>query len=180
MRFDFYGYEAFQKMVEFLNHQTAENQYSLMGYQVGNTLSKNGSVSRAVCEVDANGNLTEIIERTKIYSKEGNIVYEEDGKEIPIDASALVSMNFWAFTPTVFPAIEKFFVDFVLQNLNNPTTEFFIPLIADHLIKNNIATFKVIPTTAKWFGVTYKEDKEIVQKNINDLINDGIYPVRLW
>jgi UTP-glucose-1-phosphate uridylyltransferase len=177
---DFYGFEAFQKMVDFLNHRTAENQYSLMGYQVGNTLSDHGSVSRAICEVDANGNLTEIIERTKIYSKEDNIVYEEDGKEIPIDASALVSMNYWAFTPAVFPAIEKLFVDFVLQNVNNPTAEFFIPLIADHLIKNNSATFKVIPTTAKWFGVTYKEDKKIVQKNINDVINAGIYPAKLW
>lgn len=177
---DFYGFEAFQKMVDFLNHRTAENQYSLMGYQVGNTLSDHGSVSRAICEVDANGNLTEIIERTKIYSKEDNIVYEEDGKEIPIDASALVSMNYWAFTPAVFPAIEKLFVDFALQNANNPTAEFFIPLIADHLIKNNSATFKVIPTTAKWFGVTYKEDKTIVQKNIDSLINDEIYPAKLW
>jgi len=177
---DFYGYEAFGKMVDFLNRQTAENQYSLMGYQVGNTLSEHGSVSRAVCEVDANGNLTEIIERTKVYSKEDNIVYEEDGKEIPIDASALVSMNFWAFTPAVFAATEKLFAEFVLQNADNPAAEFLIPLIADHLIKNNNATFKVIPTTAKWFGVTYKEDKMIVQKNICDLINAGIYPAKLW
>ena len=177
---DFYGFEAFQKMVDFLNHRTAENQYSLMGYQVGNTLSEHGSVSRAVCEVDANGNLTEIIERTKIYSKEDNIVYKEDGKEIPIDTSVLVSMNFWAFTPDVFAATEKLFIDFFLQNVNNPTAEFFIPLIADHLIKNNSATFKVIPTTAKWFGVTYKEDKTIVQKNIDSLINDEIYPAKLW
>lgn len=177
---DFYGYEAFQKMVDFLNRQTAENEYCLVGYQVENTLSENGSVSRAICEVDANGHLTEIIERTKIYSKEGNIVYEENGKEFPIDELALVSMNFWAFTPAVFPAIEKLFVDFVLQNANNPTAEFFIPLIADHLIKNKSASFKVIPTAAKWFGVTYKDDKEIVQRNINDLINGGIYPAKLW
>lgn len=177
---DFYGFAAFQKMVDFLNHQTTENQYSLMGYKIGNTLSENGSVSRAVCEVGANGNLTEIIERTKIHSKGGGIVYEENGKEISIDVSALVSMNFWAFTPAVFPAIEKIFVDFALQNANNPTAEFFIPLIADHLIRNNSATFKVIPTAAKWFGVTYKEDKKIVQRNICDLVKTGIYPTKLW
>jgi NDP-sugar pyrophosphorylase family protein len=177
---DFYGYEAFQKMVDFLNHQNAENQYSLVGYKVGNTLSENGSVSRAVCKVDASGNLTEIVERTQVYSKNGKIVYEEDGNEIPIDASALVSMNFWAFTPTVFDVTENLYKNFVFQNQHNPTAEFFIPLIAEHLIKNNIATFKVIPTAAKWFGVTYKEDKEIVQKNINDLINAGFYPTKLW
>lgn len=177
---DFYGYEAFQKMVEFLSHQTTENQYCLVGYKVGNTLSENGSVSRAVCKVYASGNLTGIVERTQVYSKNEEIVYEEDGNEIPIDASALVSMNFWAFTPTVFDVTENLYKNFVFQNQHNPTAEFFIPLIAEHLIKNNIATFKVIPTAAKWFGVTYKEDKEIVQKNINDLINAGIYPAKLW
>jgi len=177
---DFYGYEAFQNMADFLNHETIENEYSVVGYKIGNTLSENGSVSRAICKVDANGNLTEIIERTKMYSKDGDIVYEEDGKEIPIDESALVSMNFWAFTPAIFPVIENIFVDFVLQNENNPTAEFFIPLIADHLIQNNSATFKVIPTAAKWFGVTYKEDKEIVQRNICDLVKTGTYPTKLW
>ena len=89
-------------------------------------------------------------------------------------------MNFWGFTPAVFKLTEDLFVDFVHKNEENPKSEFFIPLIADHLIKNKLATFKVIPTDAKWFGVTYKEDKEIVQENINKLVADGVYPSKLW
>lgn len=177
---DYYGFEAFKKMADFLNNEAAENRYSVVGYKVGNTLSENGSVSRAVCKTNANGNMTGIIERTKIYPKDGDIVYEEDGRETPLDASTLVSMNFWAFTPEVFKVTEKLFVDFVAKNEDNPKAEFFIPLIADHLIKNNLATFKVIPTDANWFGVTYSEDKKMVQENINKLIKNGTYPSKLW
>ena len=124
--------------------------------------------------------MSEINERTKVYPKNGGIVYEQDGLEFPLDAATPVSMNFWGFTPDVFKITETLFVDFVAKNKENPKAEFFIPLIADHLIKNNLATFKVIPTDAKWFGVTYKEDKEIVQENINKLVADGIYPAKLW
>lgn len=177
---DYYGYEAFKNMVDFLTQEAAANKYSIVGYKIGNTLSENGSVSRGVCKTDADGNMTEIDERTKVYPKDGAIVYEEDGIETPVAASTPVSMNFWGFTPDVFKVTEKLFVDFVAKNEDNPKSEFFIPLIADYLIKNNIATFKVIPTDSKWFGVTYKEDKEIVQENINKLVEDGVYPSKLW
>ncbi len=177
---DYYGYEAFKSMVDFLNNEADAKTYSIVGYKIGNTLSENGSVSRGVCKTDAEGNMTEINERTKIYPKDGGIVYEEDGKEYPLDASAPVSMNFWGFTPAVFEVTKKLFVDFVSKNEDNPKAEFFIPLIADYLIQNKLANFKVIPTDAKWFGVTYKEDKEIVQDNINKLVEDGVYPSKLW
>ncbi len=177
---DYYGYEAFKNMVDFLTTEAAENKYSIVGYKIGNTLSENGSVSRGVCQTDANGNMSEINERTKVYPKDGGIVYEENGKEFPLDPATPVSMNFWGFTPDVFKVIKNLFVDFVAKNSENPKSEFFIPLIADHLIQNNIATFKVIPTDAKWFGVTYKEDKEIVQNNINKLVENGVYPKKLW
>jgi Nucleotidyl transferase len=177
---DYYGYEAFKNMVDFLTTEADANKYSIVGYKIGNTLSENGSVSRGVCQTDAEGNMSMINERTKVYSKDGGIVYEEDEQEFPLDASTPVSMNFWGFTPDVFKITEDLFVDFVEKNEGNPKSEFFIPLIADHLIKNNIATFKVIPTDAKWFGVTYKEDKEIVQENINKLVSDGVYPSKLW
>ena len=177
---DYYGYEAFKNMVDFLTTEAGDNKYSIVGYKIGNTLSENGSVSRGVCQTDANGNMSEINERTKVYPKNGGIVYEEDGEEFPLDASTPVSMNFWGFTPDVFKTIKQLFVDFVYKNEDNPKAEFFIPLIADHLIKNNIATFKVIPTDAKWFGVTYKEDKEIVKDNISKLITEGVYPTKLW
>ena len=177
---DYYGYEAFKNMVDFLTTEAGDNKYSIVGYKIGNTLSENGSVSRGVCQTDANGNMSEINERTKVYPKNGEIVYEEDGEEFPLDASTPVSMNFWGFTPDVFKTIKQLFVDFVYKNEDNPKAEFFIPLIADYLIKNNVATFKVIPTDAKWFGVTYKEDKEIVKDNINKLVTDGVYPSKLW
>ena len=177
---DYYGYEAFKNMVDFLTTEAGDNKYSIVGYKIGNTLSENGSVSRGVCQTDVNGNMSEINERTKVYPKNGGIVYEEDGEEFPLDASTPVSMNFWGFTPDVFKTIKQLFVDFVYKNEDNPKAEFFIPLIADHLIKNNIATFKVIPTDAKWFGVTYKEDKEIVKDNISKLLADGVYPTKLW
>ncbi|HET8829172.1 MAG TPA: sugar phosphate nucleotidyltransferase [Pelobium sp.] len=177
---DYYGYEAFKNMVDFLTTEAKENKYSIVGYKIGNTLSENGSVSRGVCKTDDNGNMTEINERTKVYPKDGAIVYEENGTETPLDATTPVSMNFWGFTPEVFGVTEKLFVDFVSKNEDNPKAEFFIPLIADHLIQHDIATFKVIPTDAKWFGVTYKEDKEIVQDNINKLVEDGVYPTKLW
>lgn len=177
---DYYGYEAFKNMVDFLTTEAGDNKYSIVGYKIGNTLSENGSVSRGVCQTDANGNMSEINERTKVYPKNGGILYEEDGEEFPLNASTPVSMNFWGFTPDVFKTIKQLFVDFVYKNEDNPKAEFFIPLIADHLIKNNIATFKVIPTDAKWFGVTYKEDKEIVKDNISKLIADGVYPTKLW
>jgi len=178
---DYYGYEAFKNMVDFLTTEAGPNKYSIVGYKIGNTLSENGSVSRGVCQTDAEGNMTEINERTKVYPKNGVIVYEnEDGSTHQLDSSTPVSMNFWGFTPEVFEVTEQLFVDFVRHNEKNPKSEFFIPLIADHLIKNSIASFKVIPTDAKWFGVTYKEDKDIVQENINNLVKDGTYPSQLW
>lgn len=177
---DYYGFEAFKNMVDFLTTEAEANTYSIVGYKIGNTLSENGSVSRGVCQTDAFGNMSEINERTKVYPKNGGIVYEQDAVELPLDATTPVSMNFWGFTPEVFKITEDLFVDFVAKNKENPKAEFFIPLIADHLIKNNIATFKVIPTDAKWFGVTYKEDKEIVQENINKLVAEGVYPAKLW
>lgn len=178
---DFYGYEAFKNMVDFLTKEANATTYSIVGYKIGNTLSENGSVSRGVCQTDAAGNMTEINERTKVYRKDGQIIYEnEDGSTHPLADDTPVSMNFWGFTPDVFPITEKLFIDFVHQNEDKPKAEFFIPLIADYLIKQKKANFKVIPTDAKWFGVTYKEDKETVQESINKLVENGTYPTKLW
>lgn len=178
---DFYGYEAFKNMVDFLTQEANATTYSIVGYKIGNTLSENGSVSRGVCQTDADGNMTEINERTKVYRKNGQIVYEnEDGSTHPLADDTPVSMNFWGFTPDVFPITEQLFIDFVHQNEDKPKAEFFIPLIADYLIKQKKANFKVIPTDAKWFGVTYKEDKETVQESINKLVENGTYPTKLW
>lgn len=177
---DFYGYDAFKKMVNFLTKEVTDGQYAIVGYQIGKTLSDFGSVSRGVCQVDANGNITEINERTKIYKKGDGIVYEEDEKEFPLDFETPVSMNFWGFTPAVFKITEEEFVKFALANKEKPKAEFFIPLVGEYLVKNNIANFKNIPTANQWFGVTYKEDKPVVQASIDQLIKDGAYPENLW
>jgi len=177
---DYYGPEAFKKMAEFLTTEAADDKYSLVGYQIDKTLSEYGSVSRGVCKVDDKGNMVEINERTQVYFKDGGVVYEEGGVEKSLPTDTRVSMNFWGFTPAVFEQSLPMFQRFVEANESNPKAEFFIPLVADELIKSGTATFKVIPTQSKWFGVTYKEDKPIVQKSISDLVNSGVYPTNLW
>ncbi len=177
---DFYGFEAFKKMVDFLNEEASGSNFSIIGYQIGKTLSDFGAVSRGVCKVDESGNLKEIVERTKVYKEDDVIVYEEDDKKYPLDFETPVSMNFWGFTPEVFMATEELFVEFALANKDKPKAEFFIPLIGDALVRDNTATFKVVPTANQWFGVTYKEDKPFVQASIDQLVKDGAYPENLW
>ncbi len=177
---DFYGREAYQKMFDFLTKEADDSKFSMVGYQIDKTLSEHGSVSRGVCVVDENGNLSDINERTKVYFKDKGVAYEEDGKENTLKNDARVSMNFWGFTPEIFDMSAKMFKDFALANAENPKSEFFIPLVADELIKDGKATFKVIPTQNQWFGVTYKEDKPIVQESIDKLVNSGEYPENLW
>jgi len=178
---DFYGTDAFEKMAKFLNTEVADDKFSIIGYQVDKTLSDYGTVSRGVCEVDAEGNMVAINERLKVYfAKDGSVVYEDGDKEVPLPSNTPVSMNFWGFTPAVFDKTLPLFKAFVEANESNPKAEFFIPLIGDELIKRGEASFKVIPTDAKWFGVTYKEDKPIVQKCISDLVAGGAYPENLW
>ncbi|MET3112399.1 dTDP-glucose pyrophosphorylase [Pedobacter sp. CG_S7] len=177
---DFYGFDAYQKMVHFLNEEVNGSNYSMIGYEIGKTLSEYGSVSRGVCKVDGSGNLEEIVERTKVFKDGDHIVYEENDTKHPLAVDTRVSMNFWGFTPEVFKTTEDLFCKFALENKDNPKSEFFIPLVAENLVKSSTADFKVIPTDSKWFGVTYKEDKPIVQASIDQLIKDGIYPDNLW
>lgn len=177
---DFYGFDAFKKMADFLTSEINDSNYSIIGYKIGKTLSDFGSVSRGVCKADESGNLTEIVERTKVYKKGDSIVYEEDGKEFPLEFDTPVSMNFWGFTPAVFNITEELFKTFAMENKDKPKAEFFIPLIGEHLVSTQKASFKVVPTDNQWFGVTYKEDKPLVQACIDELIKNGNYPEKLW
>ncbi|MCF8452470.1 MAG: nucleotidyltransferase [Pedobacter sp.] len=182
---DFYGRESYQKMCDFLKNGVSDTHFSMIGFQIDKTLSEHGHVSRGVCEVDADGNLAEIHERIKVYFKpdeSGNktIVFEEEGREYPIRSNSRVSMNFWGFTPKIFELSAGFFKEFALANTDNPKAEFFIPLAAEKLIRNGQASFKVIPTQNQWFGVTYAEDKPIVQECIDRLVAEGEYPKDLW
>ncbi|TDO21793.1 nucleotidyltransferase family protein [Pedobacter duraquae] len=177
---DFYGLDAYQKMVNFLTNEVNGSNYCMIGYEIGKTLSEYGSVSRGVCQVDNTGNLEEINERTKVYKDGDAIVYEEDEQKFPLAVDTRVSMNFWGFTPEIFHTTLELFKEFAENNKENPKSEFFIPLVAEYLVKSEKADFKVVPTSSQWFGVTYKEDKPIVQASIDQLIKDGTYPENLW
>lgn len=181
---DFYGRDAFVKMAKFLTTEVSDTHMSLMGFEVGNTMSDYGYVSRGVCEVSAAGNMDSVTERTNIYYKgEGadrKIVFNENEVEYDLDPQSRVSMNFWGFTPKIFKVCQDLFPAFLEENAENPKAEFFIPSIPDYMVKNGLADFKVIPTSSKWFGVTYPEDKTIVQESISDLIAAGAYPEKLF
>jgi NDP-sugar pyrophosphorylase family protein len=177
---DFYSRDSYEQMAKFLTSEVNDETYSLMGFQINKTLSDYGSVSRGVCQVNDAGLLTDIHERTQVYFKNSDVVYEENGVEFPLATNTPVSMNFWGFTPKVFEDSVAMFVTFALANKENPKAEFFIPLVAEKLIKEGKASFKVLPTDSKWFGVTYKEDKPIVQASIDALVSAGVYPSDLW
>lgn len=178
---DFYGRDAFEKAYQFLTTAVNASTYSIIGYDLSKTLSENGSVSRGVCEVDGNMNLVSIHERTKIYrNADGKITYEEGGKIFQVSDTSKVSMNFWCFDPSVFGFIEKIFREFLAKSGQDPKSEFFIPIVGDRFIKEGKGQIKIIPTASSWFGVTYKEDAPSVQKSLNDLIEAGEYPDKLY
>ena len=177
---DFYGNDSFKKAHDFLKTDCSEDVYAIIGYQLANTLSEHGTVSRGVCELDANGNLAGIKERLKI-SRQDRVMVDDEGDsktEIPEDAKA--SMNFWCFHPSIFSFVENGFKEFLDQNINNPKAEYLIPLVADQWIKAGEGVIKVIPTSARWFGVTYKEDAPVVQRNLTELVDNKSYPDNLW
>lgn len=177
---DFYGRDAFEKAYGFLTKDVNDKVYSIIGYELAKTLSDNGTVSRGVCQVDANNNLVSIAERTKIYEENGKITYEEGDKKYEVPFDSKVSMNFWCFSPSVFPYITKLFAEFLKEQGGNPKAEFFIPIIGDKFIQEGKGAIKVIPTGAKWFGVTYKEDAPEVQASLNALIAKGEYPSKIY
>lgn len=178
---DFYGKDGFVKAYQFLINQAAENNYAIIGYELKKTLSDNGSVSRGVCNVDTNGNLVDINERTKIYRNEQNIItYEDENGLHEVSEDASVSMNFFAFHQNFISQCESYFGEFLDKEINNLKSEFFIPLVVDNVVKSGTGKVQVISTSAQWFGVTYKEDAPSVQASIDALVADGSYPTNLW
>ena len=181
---DFYGQNSYEVMGSYLsNLADSRNSYAMVGYEVNKTLSENGTVSRGVCTVDSDNFLTSMVERTKIErNSEGVIVFHDLGDDVALEENTPVSMNFFGFTPDYFEYSEQTFKEF-LSDENNQTnlrSEFFIPLMVNTLISNGTAKMKVLSTTAKWFGVTYKEDKPQLMAKIEALIEAGVYPRNLW
>jgi NDP-sugar pyrophosphorylase family protein len=178
---DFYGKNAYQVMAKFLTSSENSVEYSMVGYQLKNTLSEFGSVSRGICSVDKNQNLNKIVETTSIFKKENKIFsVEEDGSETLLTGNESVSMNVWGFKPSVFETIEAKFSSFLKTEMNKPKSEMYIPSVVFEMIAEQKATVKVLEADSPWFGVTYKEDKPYVVKKINALIKKGEYPEKLW
>ena len=179
---DFYGQESFAILAEFLRSvEGKQNEYCMIGYRVGNTLSESGAVSRGVCVVDEKGLLQNVVERTHIEERAGTIIYQdENGKEVTIPANTPVSMNMWGFTPDYFDYSEQYFKLFLAENGQKLKSEFYIPLAVNNLIVENKATCKVLDTPSKWFGVTYAEDRSQVVLKINELVRKGAYPAKLY
>ncbi len=179
---DFYGADSFCKMSKFLSmNLTNKGKFSMIGYYLKNTLSENGFVSRGVCKVNDAGIMTDVQEHTKIQEIDGQIVFENsDGLNKKLDSEAIVSMNFWGFTPDIFNHLKVLFNQFLEINASSEKVEFYIPFAVNDIVKAGLAEVTVLKTTASWFGVTYREDRENVVENLRILHEKGIYPTPLW
>lgn len=181
---DFYGRDGYFVLADYLRKtEGRKGMYSMVGYSLRNTLSDYGTVSRGECRVDWNGNLESIVERTAIErTDDGRIVYRDNSGQHALGEDTTVSMNLFGFTQDFFLEAERLFRQFLSDpaNMSNPKSEFFIPLAVNTLINEHKATLKVLESDAQWFGVTYKEDRPYVVGRIRRLIDEGIYPERLW
>lgn len=178
---DFYGKSAYQTVADYLRSVEGKNDlYCMVGYQVKNTLSDYGSVSRGVCEVDAEGNLVSMVERTSIERKNGQICFTEGDEVVPLAEDAPVSMNMFGFTPDYFAHSKEYFKTFIKDNMSNLKAEFYIPTMVNKLVNDGTSKLRVLKTDAQWFGVTYKDDRPMVVAKIKDLIAQGVYPENLW
>ena len=179
---DYYGANSFKIMADFLSKECRPDNMSMLGYILENTLSENGTVNRGVCEVDSKNNLIEVNEREKL-AKLGRKVEYNIGSEEPsgeVDPKSYVSMNYWGFHPSIFKDIEEGLHNFMKENNNSPTAEYYIPNIVSDKIRSREIAFAVIPTNDNWFGVTYKEDKQMAIDTLNKHIDNGVYPKNLW
>lgn len=180
---DFYGRESYQILADYLSIlKNSKDNYCMVGYRVGNTLSESGSVARGICSTDSDDYLTSVVERTFIIrDTDGKIKFKDENNHlITIPENTPVSMNMWGFTPEFFDYSDQQFVDFLIREQNNLKAEFFIPLVVDHLIVTGQAKVKVLDTPSKWFGVTYAEDRDSVVAKIQNLVNKGEYPSKLF
>jgi UTP-glucose-1-phosphate uridylyltransferase len=178
---DFYGAEAYKVIAEYLQKLTDPKQYAMVGYQLNNTLSEFGSVSRGICVTNSEHQLTQITETHKIRQEGHHVLCEsQTGEPVELAGNEIVSMNFWGFHPSIFENIEDQFTDFLSHSINQPKSEFYIPFVVFEMIKRAQASVQVLTANSPWFGVTYKEDKPYVIEQIQNLTNQGVYPANLW
>ena len=182
---DFYGANTYKLLNDFLaSNEDAQDKYKycMVGFVIENTLTENGHVARGVCNVDKEGNLIDIHERTKIMKFGDETKYTEDDQNwVVIPKRSIVSMNTWGFNQSIFKELEEGFPTFLKNSKDNIVkAEYFLPTVVDNLIKAKKADVKVLSTTDKWYGVTYQEDKPIVKKSIGEMVLTQKYPQLLW
>jgi UTP-glucose-1-phosphate uridylyltransferase len=179
---DFYGRDSYANLGKFLSlAQSSSTDYAMVGFTLRNTLSEHGTVARGVCQTDAAGMLTDIQELTKISKlASGAKNLADDGLVTPLNGSEPVSMNMWGFTPAIFPQLADDFRNFLTARGSEMKSEAYIPMSVGNLIRAHAATCRVLRTDSTWFGVTYREDKPIVQASILEQVASGDYPAHLW
>jgi hypothetical protein len=178
---DFYGHKAYELLYGHLANLEDENTYAMVGFALRNTLSDFGTVARGICDVDENGMLKKVVERTSI-AKVGDhaVSHEPDGSELELTGDEWVSMNMWGFAPNMLGYLEDGFGDFLREKINVPKAEYFLPMVVDNLISAGIVKTRVLKSLDPWFGVTYQEDKPHVVSSIQKLVDAGTYPPSLF
>lgn len=183
---DYYGVEAFQLIYDYLSTHEDDDKYryTMVGYQLKNTVTDNGHVSRGVCETNEQSELVKVVERTQIEKHNGGIAFTEDGGETwtELEENTIVSMNMWGFTRSILEEIRDGFPAFLDKGLeSNPMKcEYFLPSIVSDLLEADKATVSVLTSKDKWYGVTYKEDKPVVVAAMKSMMENGVYPKHLW
>lgn len=179
---DYYGISSFQVMADFLSGpDVSPTDYAMVGFRLRNTLSEYGSVARGVCHCDEKMLLRDVVERIGIKKHgEGARFFDEDGKERLLSGDEVVSMNLWGFHQSMFGHLSEAFKTFLEERGHEEKSELFIPFVVDDLVESGRVSVRVLPTHDSWFGVTYREDREIAQRCIARLIDEGVYPEKLW
>ncbi|MCQ2136669.1 MAG: nucleotidyltransferase, partial [Bacteroidales bacterium] len=181
---DYYGKESFKVLGDWLRaHENTQGQYCIVGFQLENTLSESGGVSRGICAADQAGMLTKVEEHHKIMTEQDGVVRGDNsvtGEHVELDGKALCSMNMWGFTPDYFAKSEAIFESFLEKNIGELKAEFYIPFAIDNMIHGDSATCELLSTPSRWFGVTFKEDRPGVVAKFQELADKGVYPSPLY
>ena len=180
---DFYGADSYRKLAGYLKSAPEDGKIRgcIASFVLSNTLSENGSVSRGICSADAAGNLSKVVENTKIFRRDGKVIsVQEDGAELEFTGEELVSMNSWGFMPELVGELEQLFTGFLEEHGTELKSEFYLPFAVDTLIREGRAEIKMLKSEDSWFGITYREDKPFVQAALRKLVAEGAYPEKLF
>lgn len=180
---DYYGKDSFRIIADWLRaHAETKGEYCLVGFELDNTLSESGGVSRGICTADENHYLTHVEEHHNAEKAADGKVYADNskGERVEVDGKALCSMNMWGFTPDYFDNSKDIFTEFLKENINEPKKEFYIPYAIDNMIKDGTAKVELLSTPSRWFGVTFKEDRPGVVAKFQEFADNGVYPSPLY